>query len=82
MNRRKFKSDINQLKTEGLRLVSLSDDAKFIWRVTIANLMLNGLSTSVLAPSCGESDGTVFLQVHFPIFVVGIPYNQCCIFMH
>ena len=59
MNRRKFKSDINQLRAEGLCLVSLSDDAKFIRKVTIVNLMLNGLSASDLAPSCGESDRTL-----------------------
>ncbi len=59
MNNRKFKSDINQLKAEGLRLVSLSDDAKFIRKVTIVNLMLNGLSASELSLSCGESDRTL-----------------------
>lgn len=35
MDRRKFVSDINQLRVEGLCPVSLSDDAKFIQKVTM-----------------------------------------------
>ena len=37
MNVRKFKSDKNALIAEGNRIVSSSDDAKFIRKVTIVN---------------------------------------------
>ena len=59
MNKRKFISDIDQLIAEGKRLVSLSDDARFIRKVTIVNLMLDGMSANDLAPACGESPRTL-----------------------
>ncbi len=42
MNGRKFKSYVNQLKVEGLLLVSQSDDAKFIQKVPSLTLCLMG----------------------------------------
>ena len=55
MNIRTFISDKQSLIDEGKRLVSMSDDAKFLRKVTIVNLMLNGVSASSFSPSCGES---------------------------
>lgn len=59
MNIRKFISDKQSLINEGKRLVSMSDDAKFLRKVTIVNLMLNGASASSLSPSCGETTRTL-----------------------
>ncbi len=41
---------------EGKRIVSSSDDAKFLCRVTIVNLMLGGMKAKALAEACGETD--------------------------
>ena len=59
MNIRTFMSDKQALIDEGKRLVSMSDDAKFLRKVTIVNLMLNGASASSLSPSCGETTRTL-----------------------
>ena len=40
MNTRKFRSDKDALIAEGLKIVSSTDDAKYIRKVTIVNLML------------------------------------------
>ncbi len=59
MNIRKFKSDKNALIAEGNRIVSSSDDAKFIRKVTIVNLLLRGMNTKLVADACGETDRTL-----------------------
>lgn len=59
MNIRTFKSDKQALIDEGKRLVSLTDDAKFLRKVTLVNLMLNGATASSLSPSCGETARTL-----------------------
>ena len=59
MNIRTFLSDKQALIDEGKRIVSASDDAKFLRKVTIVNLMLNGASASSLSPSCGETTRTL-----------------------
>ena len=59
MNTRTFISNKQALIDEGKRLVSTSDDAKFLRKVTIVNLMLNGASASSLSPSCGETARTL-----------------------
>ena len=59
MNIRTFLSDKQALIDEGKRIVSMSDDAKFLRKVTIVNLMLNGASASSLSPSCGETTRTL-----------------------
>lgn len=63
MNIRKFKSDVDKLKSEGERIVKSNDDAKFIHKVTLVNLMLNGMKASDLAKSCGECERTLSLWV-------------------
>lgn len=59
MNIRKFKSDKNALIAEGNRIVSSSDDARFIRKVTIVNLLLRGMSAKLLADASGETDRTL-----------------------
>ena len=59
MNIRVFKSDKQALIEEGQRIVSSNDDAKYLRKVTIVNLMLNGASASALSPSCGETARTL-----------------------
>ena len=59
MNIRKFKSDKNALIAEGNRIVSSSDDAKFIRKVTIVNLLLRGISAKSLVEASGETDRTL-----------------------
>lgn len=59
MNTRTLLSDKQALIDEGKRIVPISDDAKFLRKVTIVNLMLNGASASSLSPSCGETARTL-----------------------
>ncbi len=59
MNNRKFKSDKAALIAEGKRIASSSDDAKFLRKVTIVNLMLAGMKAKTLAEACGETDRTL-----------------------
>ncbi|MBQ6628922.1 MAG: winged helix-turn-helix domain-containing protein [Methanobrevibacter sp.] len=59
MNIRVFKSDKQSLIEEGKRIVSSNDDAKYLRKVTIVNLMLNGASASSLSSSCGETSRTL-----------------------
>lgn len=59
MNSRTFISNKQDLIDEGKRIVSMSDDAKFLRKVTIVNLMLNGATASSLSPSCGETTRTL-----------------------
>lgn len=59
MNYRTYKSDKQALINEGCRIVNSSDDAKFIRKVTIVNLILNGIKASVLSASCGETERTL-----------------------
>lgn len=59
MNIRKLKSDKDALIAEGNRIVSSSDDAEFIRKVTIVNLLLRGISARAVSDSCGETDRTL-----------------------
>lgn len=59
MNIRKFRSDKDALIAEGNRIVSSSDDAKFIRKITIVNLLLRGMSAKLVADACGETDRTL-----------------------
>lgn len=59
MNIRKFKSNKDALIAEGNRIVSSSDDAKFIRKVTIVNLLLRGINAKLAADACGETDRTL-----------------------
>lgn len=59
MNNRVYKSDKQALIDEGQRIVNSSDDAKFLRKVTIVNLILNGMRASALSASCGETVRTL-----------------------
>lgn len=59
MNVRKFKSNKDALITEGTRIISSSDDAKYIRKVTIVNLLLRGADAKMVAESCGETVRTL-----------------------
>ena len=59
MNIRTFMSDKQALIEEGKRIVALSDDAKYLRKVTIVNLLLNGATASALSEPCGESSRTL-----------------------
>jgi len=59
MNTRTYKTDKQALINEGKRIVSLNDDAKYLRKVTLVNLMLNGATASFLSSSCGETSRTL-----------------------
>ena len=59
MNIRTFMSDKQALIEEGKRIVTSSDDAKYLRKVTIVNLLLNGATASSLSEPCGESSRTL-----------------------
>lgn len=59
MNNRKFKSDKTALIAEGKHIASSSDDAKYLRKVTLVNLLLSGIKPKVLAEACGETDRTL-----------------------
>ena len=59
MNIRKFKTDKEALLAEGQRIVKSSDDARYIRKVTIVNLVLSGANISKLSECCGETSRTL-----------------------
>lgn len=59
MNIRTFVSDKQALIEEGKRIVASSDDARYLRKVTIVNLLLNGATASALSAPCGESSRTL-----------------------
>ncbi len=59
MNVRTFKSDKQSLILQGQAIVRSTDNAKYLRKVTIVNLMLNGATASVLSPLCGETTRTL-----------------------
>lgn len=59
MNIRTFMSNKKALIEEGKRLVFSTDDAKFLRKVTLVNLMLNDATASSLSPFCGETARTL-----------------------
>ena len=63
MNIRSFMSDKQALIDEGKRIVTSSDDAKFLRKVTIVNLLLNGAKASELIEPCGETSRSLTARV-------------------
>lgn len=63
MNIRKFKSNKDELIAEGKRIVASSDDSKYLRKVTLVNLMLNGMYPSALSDACGETPRTLTMWV-------------------
>ena len=59
MKVRKYLNDPKALLEEGKKIVSESADNKYVHRVSMVNLILNGLSPKNLAPYCGDSERTL-----------------------
>ena len=59
MNVRRYVHDPKALLEEGKRIVSENADNKFVHRVSMVNLILNGLTPKELAPYCGDSERTL-----------------------
>ena len=59
MKVRKYINDPKTLLEEGKKIVAESADNKFVHRVSMVNLILNGLSPKNLAPYCGDSERTL-----------------------
>lgn len=56
---RKFKHPKEDLLEEGKRIINESRDSKFLFRVTMVNLMLAGAKASELSPCCGVDERTL-----------------------
>ena len=63
MKVRSYKNDIEKLKEAGSSFVRQSAETKMIYRATIVNMYLNGISTKALSEACGESPATINLWV-------------------
>lgn len=59
MHVRKFKTPKSELIKEGKKIVSENADNKFVYRVTMVNLILSGISPAQLEQYCGESKRTL-----------------------
>lgn len=62
MRTHKYKNDPKDLLEQGKRIVSEKEDhedSKFVYRVSMVNLMLSGLSPKELSSSCGYSERTL-----------------------
>lgn len=63
MHVRKFKTPKSELIKEGKKIVSENADNKFVYRVTMVNLILSGISPAQLEQYCGESKRTLMTWV-------------------
>lgn len=63
MRKRNFKSDVDSLLAEGMAIVSSTDDAAFIHKVSMVNLVLAGLPATTLASVSGVDPRTIQLWV-------------------
>lgn len=59
MKTHKFINDPKELLKQGCRIVSQNADNKFVHRVSMVNLMLNGFSPKSLSDYCGDSERTL-----------------------
>lgn len=57
--RRKFKHPKEELLEEGKRIIATDRDTKFLFRVTMVNLVLSGMSSSELSNYCGVDERTI-----------------------
>ena len=55
----KYINDPKELLEQGKQIVSENADNKFVYRVSMVNLMLSGLSPKLLAEFCGDSERTL-----------------------
>ena len=63
MRKRNFKSDVESLLAEGMTIINATDDAAFIHRVSMVNLVLAGLPATTLASVSGVDPRTIQLWV-------------------
>ena len=63
MPARVYKTDKEQLLAEGKLIVSATDDAKFQHKVEMVNLVLGGITPSMLSKYVRESKNTITLWV-------------------
>jgi len=63
MPTRKYKTDPADLLAEGQRIAKSNEDAQYLHKVNIVNLVLAGLTPSFLSEYCGESKNTITLWV-------------------
>ena len=62
MRRHRYINDPKELLEQGKRIVSERadhEDSKFVYRISMVNLMLSGLSPKELSSSCGYSERTL-----------------------
>ena len=59
MNKRNYKTDPETLRNEGERLVKTVTDKRYLHRIEIVNLVLNGLVPSQVAKSVKEDKTTI-----------------------
>lgn len=60
MNSRKYISDVNILLEEGKKIMSSSDDAKYLMRVFVVNMALSGFNVSELSELAGVTNSTIY----------------------
>ena len=56
---KKFNHDRNDLLEEGRRIVTENADTKYVFRVSMVNLMLSGMKASELSALCGVNERTL-----------------------
>lgn len=59
MPKRKFRSDRNALLSQGRLILSTSEDAKFIHRVDMVNLVLSGIPVATLSAATNNSVNSI-----------------------
>lgn len=59
----KFKNDPQTLLEQGKEIIARSGETKFIYRVTLASLILGGMSPKDLSRYCSETERTLQLWV-------------------
>lgn len=56
---RKFKHPKEELLAEGKKIIAIDRDSKFLFRVTMVNLILSGIKPSELSNYCGVDERTL-----------------------
>ena len=59
MHKRQYKSDLEILRSEGKNLVKTVTDKRYLHRIEIVNLVLNGMLPSEVAKSIKEAETTI-----------------------
>lgn len=54
-----FNNDPKELLSQGINIVKKNADNKFVHRVSMVNLVLSGMSPSLLAQYCGDGERTI-----------------------